>query len=608
MELLAVAALLITWIVGAVVCRTLFRESTAGDQFYFAPAIGAGTCAVIAYLGSHTGARWLVLTCTLLCIGCFAVVTYKTRADVTLRQSSRLGRFVVVTLLCLYAAQISLYTLFSKIHPGPHEVWSLFHLTGTPPPDQMFAWHQAMFVDQHRQYPRDPFYADMDFYDRPHLGGYITLFFFRLFHLQLTEDKFAYPAGPLRFYHCLWWLLNNCYLFGVAALFRKLFSERIASLTVAVTAVGGIFFLTTAGGWAKFAAAYPFLLAVLLFARNKAPILQALLCATSYYLHGSMLPFIMGFGLLQLLYLYRPIDDLRPRFRDVCYFGMLVTLLIGAWFVVVRLAGSKQPLFYYYVYDAGLTQAQTESVAQIAHKFYASHSWTGLSLLPLRNIAKSFFPWPIFYGWQLSGGLAPALGKIGATVFELQRFSAPCALGVVVAPLALVGLIRALAGRHSGKIALCLYLLPTLFVALIYRKEWAFQLHIMLGYHALVLALWACCVRAGPPWLAFSSLSLIALEGVFCVLFTDQRFLPNNGIQHFHLRPWQYVLLGVYVLLMGVILWAAHLVARERETRPVASAISGKQLLLRTGGRVAVGLLITVIMVSIYAIYCRRFY
>ena len=61
-------------------------------------------------------------------------------------------------------------------------------------------------------------------------------------------------------------------------------------------------------------------------------------------------------------------------------------VLVGAWFVVVKWVGSRQPLFYFYVYNAGLTQAQTESVAEIAKAFYANrYSWSSLSLLPLEQ-------------------------------------------------------------------------------------------------------------------------------------------------------------------------------------------------------------------------------
>jgi len=611
MEVLAIVAVIIISVIGCVVCNTFFRESISGDCLYFFPAIGIGTCGLMAYVASHTRAPWLISIIALLCIGWSARHVFTTRARDVFRRSSVLARFTVLSLLCVYAMQITLYALFARINPGPHEVWTLFNLTGTPPPDQMFAWHQAMFVDLHRNYPRDPFYGDMDLYDRPHLGGYATLFIFRLFHFRLSESNFVYPPSSLRFYHCFWWLLNDCYLLGIAPLLRKLFGERTALLAVAATALGGFVFLTMTGSWVKFAAAYPFLLAVLLFARGKSPILQALLCATSYYLHGSMLPFLLGFGLLHIVRLYRPIGGVQSSLREVGYFGVITALLIGTWFVIVKVVGSKQPLFYYYIYDAGLTQAQSEPVQQIARKFYRTHSWQSLAFLPLRNIAKSFFPWPIFLSWQLSGGLAAAMGKIALTIFALQRFSAPCALGVIAAPLVLIGGIQVLGRRYSGSIALSIYLLPTLLVALVYRKEWAFQLHIMLVYHALALALWAYCIRRGPPSFAFFALVAIALEGIFCVLFADQRFLPAKGIQHFHLLPRHYLLIAIYVTLVIGVLGAAY-VLRDKcatENQPERSELlSSKESVLAVARRVLAAVLLTATVVGIYSIYCLRFY
>jgi hypothetical protein len=611
MEILAILAVIIISVIGCVVCNTFFRESISGDCLYFSPAIGIGTCGLVAYVASHTRAPWLISIIALLCVGWSARYVFTRRARDVFKRSSVLAGFTVLSLFCVYAMQITLYALFARIYPGPHEVWTLFHLTGTPPPDQMFAWHQAMFVDLHHNYPQDAFYADMDLYDRPHLGGYVTLLIFRLFHFQLNESNFTYRPSSLRFYHCFWWLLNDCYLLGIAPLFRKLFGIRIALLAIAATALGGIFFLTTTGGWVKFVAAYPFLLALLLFARGKSPILQALLCVTSYYLHGSMLPFLLGFGLLYIVRLYRPIGGVRSSVRDVVYFGIITTLLIGAWFAVVKVVGSKQPLFYYYVYDADLTQAQTEPVQQIARKFYQAHSWQDLALLPLRNIAKSFFPWPIFLSWQLSGGLAAGIGKIASTIFGLQRFSVPCALGVIAAPLVLIGAIQLLGRKYSGSIALCIYLLPTLLVALVYRKEWAFQLHIMLVYHVLALALWAYCVRRGPPWFAFFSVVAIALEGIFCVLFADQRFLPANGIQHFHLVDLHYRLIALYVTLVLGVLGATHLLMSKctPEKEPEASELlSSTESIYTAARRVMAGALVSATIVGIYSIYCLRFY
>src|SRR2546423_1551064 len=264
----------------------------------------------------------------------------------------------------------------------------------------------------------------MDLYDRPHLGGYITLFFFKLWGLPLTEDHYVYPPDGLRFYHCLWWLLNNLYLVGVAPLFRKLFGYRGAIIAVATTALGGFFFICTAGGWVKFAGAYPFLLAVLLYLENQGPVLQAGLCAMSYYIHGSVLPFLAGFGLLQVVNLRYPIGGQRRSLRGVSLFAAVSVVLVGAWFVVVRWVGSRQPLLYYYLYGAGLTDAQTTPITELARSFYDKHTWASLSLFPIRNLFASWVPvvlGPKVTAW-FTGAAPISLAGLANASFASQRF------------------------------------------------------------------------------------------------------------------------------------------------------------------------------------------
>src|SRR5438046_3261856 len=179
MEVLAIVAVIIISVIGCVVCNTFFRESISGDCLYFFPAIGIGTCGLMAYVASHTRAPWLISIIALLCIGWFARHVFTTRARDVFRRSSVLARFTVLSLLCVYAMQITLYALFARINPGPHEVWTLFNLTGTPPTDKMFAWHQAMFVDLHRNYPQHPFYGVRAVVDQSRPAGLASRFTFR---------------------------------------------------------------------------------------------------------------------------------------------------------------------------------------------------------------------------------------------------------------------------------------------------------------------------------------------------------------------------------------------------------------------------------------------
>lgn len=146
-------------------------------------------------------------------------------------------------------------------------------------------------------------------------------------------------------------------------------------------------------------------------------------------------------------------------FRDVAWFAVGGVVLVGAWFVVIQWVGSKQPLFYYYIYDAGLTQAQTQPVAQIAKAFYAKYSWSSLSLLPLHNLINSVFPIHFFaFLKNLFSFTTPwKVSDLAATIFESQRFCILAAVGLAALPVVLVGVINTLSKRYTGRTILTLY-------------------------------------------------------------------------------------------------------------------------------------------------------
>lgn len=618
MEFLALLALVLASAIGWIFCvGCLSRQIAPEERIYFAPAIGLLVCGVVGYVAVQLRISFLVTAFSVATLLGGAYLTWSRWTELAATPvADRLARFSIVVVLALFTAQLVVLALFSRVYPGPDQIWSLFNLSGVPPPDQMFAWHQAMFLDQHRVYPRDIFYNDMDLYDRPHLGGWITLFFFKLFRLPLTEYNGVYPSAALRFYHCFWWLLNNLYLVGVAALFRRLFGQRAAVFAVASTAVGGFFFLCSVGAWMKFSSAYPFLLSILLFLNGKAPVLQALLCAASYYIHGSVLPYLAGFGILQIMSLRYPVGPRRVALRHLLLFSSIGVVVVGAWFVVVRLMDSKQPLLYYYLYGAALTAAQTRPVEELAREFYGRYSWGSVSLLPLRNLADSIFPvW--FYIFFKSGILPTTASRFfdfASAVFFSQRFWLTAALGVVAVPVVIAGWLRALALEHAGKIAFCFYLVPTLFIALLYRNEWPFSVHVIVLYHTSALFMWVAVLRRFPRWSA-AVLAAIAAEGVLCVFFAEMRFMPVRGLQLTTLTSVHWGWIAAYLALLAFII--AYTSRELRRAPSEGDADDGVvpslppmtlRTLLVSSSKIAAALGILAAVVAVYALYSRRFY
>ena len=613
-EIVALFSICLLTGVGWLAAKFFFARIISDENcIYFAPALGAGICALVAYVAVRSYQPWIIHVFCLLALVSAILFRKRLRSPVVVNHEPwRLFRLTALTILALYGMQIVLHGLFSRVYPGADEVWTLFNMTGVSPPDQMFAWHQAMYVDQHRHYPQDPFYGDMDLYDRPQLGGYITLFLFKLFRLPLTEDHYTYPVDGLRLYHCLWWLLNNLYLAGVAPLFRKLFGHRGAILAVATTALGGIFFVATSGGWMKFGAAYPFLLALLLYLESQGPGLQAALCAMSYYIHGSMLPFLAGFGFLQVLNIRYAINGQRLGAKKVGVFAAVGVILVGAWFVVARWVGSKQPLFYYYFYGAGLTEAQTTPVAELARAFYGKHTWASVSLFPVRNLLESWLPLELLRSVKawLTSAEPLTWHALANVLFASQRFCIECALGLVAAPLVIAGAFRSLAREHAGKIALAMYLVPTILVALFYRLDWAFSLHILVPYHTLCLFAWVTMLRnRSTGWVAFW-LTMVAFEGVICILFADVRFLPAKGLDLSQVPAQQLWWIGAYLVLLLSILAGTVLELRRVVPAEKVSELPTPpwQVPRMAGLKLAMGLAIIGAVIGVYSIYWLSFY
>lgn len=614
MELLALLAVFLLALSGHLVCKIFCANLISSeDRFYFAPAIGAGVCGIVAYLAVHLRHSGFITVFACACV--IGALYWRASFKITgalKGEAWRLLRFTLITAICLYLMQIFLFRLYASAYPGPNGVWTLYNLTGVSPPDQMFAWHQAMFANFHLRYPQDAFYGDMDLYDRPHLGGYVTLFFFKLFHLPLRTKHYEYPAGALRFYQCLWWLLNDLYLFAVAPLFSRLFGRRAAVFAVASTALGGYFFICSSAVWMKFASAYPLLLAFYLFLLGRGPILQAGLCAVSYYIHGSVIPFLAGFGLLQIISVFYPIRGSFTPFRDLVRFALTGCVLVGAWFLIVHSVGSKQPLVYYYIYDAGLTEAQTRPVAEIVRNFYAAHSWNDLSLLPLRNWLRSLFPVASFDNppEPIMAKPATGLSNLATAIFSAQKFCVGAVLGLITLPIVFAGFGKALLAKYSGRIVLCLYLIPTLFMLLLYRRPWALPLHIVYAYHTFALCLWVLFWKsARASWLT-AALSAIAVEGAICVLFADLRILPAHRIQPFSLPVPDFLYLEGYVALIVVVLVLAHFELRRfpvMATEPLRnfSATTSFHEALVVGRKLGIAVLLSALVFGVYSLALR---
>jgi hypothetical protein len=212
---------------------------------------------------------------------------------------------------------------------------------------------------------------------------------------------------------------------------------------------------------------------------------------------------------------------------------------------------------------------------------------------------------------QVTSGVPTAFSGFADALFALQRFCIECALGVVAAPVVIAGVSRALAREHAGKVAFCLYLVPTLMVALACRIDWPFSLHFLVLYHALCLFLWVTILGTARTRFVVIGMAIVAIEGLACVWFADVRLLPANGLNLSQVRASQLCwLLGYVALMLAILIGASwevgklHAKVDEASPAPALTLINVRL----AGTKILIGLAITAGVIALYSVYCLRFY
>jgi len=508
------------------------------DRVLFAPAIGLIAVGAIGLAAGVAGfawaLRWIGLLLAILILVRWRVVWRRLRA------SDYLTRFVLIAFALSLASQFALAKVFQRAAPGPDRIWTAFNMTGVSPPDQMFAWRQATWYQHKLHYAHDKFYEDMDLFDRPHFGGAVTLFVAECLSFQFPNEhlpagsveNYEFPRSALRTYQSFWRSLNTLYLLGIAVLARRLLGNRMAILAVGLCALSAHFVLSSGGIWVKFAPLYLLLLMVALLIEVRATILAGILGAAAFHLHGSMLPFLVGAGAYLLSrWITRSRAERPAARRAVAAFAACGLLFIGPWFVIPKLMGSKQPLMMYYLYDAGLTEAQHSSREQIQREFHARTSPAGLVALPIYNVLRNLTPYRVIEhigGFSYRNPAHASLRNISSALMHSETHCLPAAIGIWAVPLVYVGLVRMLQLRRWDILLLFAYAIPTVFVALLYRKDRMIMTPVISPYHAIA-ALAACLALRRVSVAGCFALCLVAVaDNLFVSLFAWERFHPET--------------------------------------------------------------------------------
>src|SRR3954452_8243912 len=116
-EIVALFSICLLTGVGWLAAKFFFARIISDENcIYFAPALGAGICALVAYLAVHSYQPWIIHVFCLLALVSAILFRKRLRSQVVVNHEPwRLFRLTALTILALYGMQIVLHGLFSRV-------------------------------------------------------------------------------------------------------------------------------------------------------------------------------------------------------------------------------------------------------------------------------------------------------------------------------------------------------------------------------------------------------------------------------------------------------------------------------------------------------------
>lgn len=532
------------------------------DRYLFGPAFGFMLISLTGFLSSKLNFHSLVWIVTVIVFFSFIYLMYiKNSERRFLRNHLRSAPFLIWVAVSFL--QYGYLYFFGVYNPGSDATWSIYNVTNVPQSDQMFSWHQAHFFLNDFEYLKHPFSGMVDLYDRTHLGGYLVLFLTKIFHLNLDFvidpastpglTFYHYQAEPLKFYLIFWRLLNNFYLFGIAAIVKALLGEGRVRASLILTASSAMFNLLSISVWAKLLSLYLMCLAITLAVKKTRPVLVTLLCIFSFHAHGAVIPFLIGLGVYLILehgFQERSFKLNFKRLLPVGIYALGSIIGIGLWFFAVKMSGSKQPLANGYLYNAGWVELQSAKLEDIIHRFYSTRTWAELTFLPVTNWFTNFTGYPEIY-FEFDSNWRRMLAT-GSMMYQFLTFSG--IIGLIALPWMFRG-IFAFLSRKWSTFLFGLYVFPTVLMGLVFRVPGILSTRIICFYHTLgiLFVIYSYGKVKLSPHLKKILLVLMCLEGVLTALFSDRYSVYGVKVESNPL--WRFSNQDFFLILLLITSW-----------------------------------------------------
>ncbi|BDB25183.1 hypothetical protein CTP10_R25580 [Cupriavidus sp. P-10] len=530
-------------LLGARILRRSWLQSCTLDdniRILLAPIVGVLAHALITAAALSVDARIVKFVLPAICI--FLGLTWrKTQLDLKTAWPS-LGLNWAYGLFC-FAILVSFEYGAAR---GENLFWTLYRLTAITPGDSPQALWQAQYLLYGKSLAN---LQNFSLFDRPFLGGLITLGALTGIGRPPGSEYNLFPAELLYFYIALWTWLNANIALAVTWIGRRFVAHdaRVVLYFIVLASPALVFNIT--GTWPKLFGVYVAVCAAALMLSGRY-LVAAVMSGITFLIHGSFLWAHLSLCGVLILYLIFCAPTVPKRLTAAGSVLAIAAAFPGLWFVAERLTGDSSALRLYYLYDVSVSHGFHHGIEEIARNFYRQTTAGNLSSLPFMNLLKALVPYELFI-WlgSFSYKHQELTWRSFASALFLTQMNRPLfGFCVTAGIVAIVGMARSLGTNWKLSLAvIAFFLLPLIPGMALYRRDD----HFILGIMLFALVPMVLAVGAGLSSMsAKASILLLNLVGFEYWLVYLSRYPSLRYPGEFH---------EFYVWLVGIALVASVL-------------------------------------------------
>lgn len=362
---------------------------------------------------------------------------------------------------------------------GENLFWTLYRLTAITPGDSPQGLWQAQYLLHGANLGS---LQNFSLFDRPFLGGLITLGALTGIGRPPGNEYNVYPPALLYFYTALWTWLNANIALAVVWIGKRFVARHARAILYFIALASPALVFNVAGTWPKLFAVYAAVCAAALMLSGRY-LGATVVSGMSFLIHGSFLWAHLSLCGVLVLYLVLRAPTV-PRRMVIAGTALTMTAAFPAiWFLAERWTGSTSALRLYYLYDVSVAHGFHHSTEEIARQFYRLTTPVNLAALPFMNLLKALVPYEMSQ-WlnAFSYRHSDLTWRSFASSLFLTQMNRPlfgfCLTAGIVA---IVGMAKSLGTNWKLSLAIiAFFLLPLIPGMALYRRDDHFILGIML--------------------------------------------------------------------------------------------------------------------------------